>query len=47
MNIEKMVIERLRSKSDFYKYVLHGYEHLLLVNRSKIYEIYKLSTTCL
>jgi len=42
MNIEKTNIERLRSKPDFFKNVLHGYEHLLLVKLNKIYEICQL-----
>ncbi len=45
MNIEKVFVERLHPKPDFYKNVLHCYAHLLLVKHNKIYEICKILTT--
>jgi len=41
MNIEKTNIERLRSKQKSYKNVLQVYEHPVLVDYSKFYEICK------
>ncbi len=41
MNIEKVVVERLHPKPDFYKNVLYCYAHLLLVNTIKFMKFTK------
>ena len=41
MNIEKVSVERLHLKPDFYKNVLRGYAHLLLVKIIKFIKFVK------